>query len=337
MRVEVDFRLLDHNINCIRNACPDVIPVVKGNMYGLNADVAYYVAKHFDLVAVANMREAGKLLRRGYASDILILNGYQTGNALYIHPKCIYVLPYSQAAQAKEGTRYAVYLSGGCNRMPVTSEEIQKLKHKPELVIVHGSDYTKPIDFSNDFADDCRVSMDIDMSVGSGANMLNGSIKPRVGMAFVGYCSSDLGLPVSPVKRCVASVISDAITTPYVGYGVKTSDLIESANLQDAAYIYSVNVGMYDPLYSSHNNTQVVALSNRDATIVLMTDKRLRAVSMNSSFIVSDTPLAYGSKVEILGPNVPADHLAEIHGTSTADILRLGMGLNVIPTNFQKD
>ena len=319
-----DYKALQHNIDVVRTLAPSCIPVVKGALYGCGWHAAAIVAGQFPVVAVANLDDAYMLSDEGLSMEgrtILVLNGVHAG----VHRKYAWsivpVLPYSAAKDAAIGTRYAVFLQGGCNRIPVSREQLDSLLCAPEFVLIHGADYRQPVFEVDPYL---RLAEGATLSVGSGANLGRDDSCPRVGMAFAGYSSGEISLDLSPVKHCTAKVISDELVESEIGYGVPVSDLLSAARMS-TPHIYSVNIGHYDNLYASHKNTRVYCRRRPDARVLLMTDTRLGAVSMNSSFIVSDTPLPYGSDVEILGPHVRADFLANLHGTSTANILRLGL------------
>lgn len=311
MKVFVNRAALASNAAYLKSLAPSMIPVVKGNFYGHGLDCVTAFASDFEVLAVHSDREA--LTLRGLELDhtLLILGG-STSSMWNTVP----VLNAEQAS--KHEGRYAVFADWGCRRINVKPEQITR---SPALILIHSEDYRVPVSEGEvgEIASRYGVSLSM-LSVGSSMNALTPDapkLKPRVGMALTGYSSDETVNGNLTVAKTVLARTCDKLDAGRVfGYGALVPN---SAHM----FLYSIDVGYYDNLYQSNNNTPVHCIDAPHAKVTLLTGVA-RSISMNHAFVLSDTELPFDSEIELLGPNVRADYLAELHGTTTANILRLG-------------
>ncbi|QZE58235.1 hypothetical protein pEaSNUABM40_00019 [Erwinia phage pEa_SNUABM_40] len=311
MIVLIDNAALASNAAYLKSLAPTMIPVVKGNFYGHGLDCVTAFASDFDVLAVHNVREALTLRELGLDHTLLILGGTDA--------RMWNIVPVLNAAQAStyEG-QYAVFADWGCRRINVSPGQ---LTSRPALVLIHSEDYRQPV--SAHTANEIAVRYNMPrsrLSVGSSMNALTPDapkLMPRVGMALTGYSSDETVNGNLIVAKTVLARICDKLDAGRVfGYGALVPN---SAHM----FLYSIDVGYYDNLYQSENNTPVHCPNVPHAKVTLLTGVA-RSISMNHAFVLSDTELPFDSEIELLGPNVRADYLAKLHGTTTANILRLG-------------
>lgn len=311
MKVLIDNAALASNAAYLKSLAPSMIPVVKGNFYGHGLDCVRAFSLGFEVLAVHSDREALALRELELDHTLLILGG--------VDGRMWNTVPVLNAKQVgKYEGRYAVFADWGCRRINVKPED---LTHPPALILVHSDDYRVPVSEydANEIAQRYNVPLSM-LSVGSSMNVLDQyspKLKPRVGMALTGYSSDETVNGNLCVAKTVLARTCDKLDAGRVfGYGALVPNSADK-------FLYSIDVGYYDNLYQSNKNTPVYCPDAPHAQVTLLTGVA-NAISMNHAFVLSDIELPFDSEIELLGPNVRADYLAKLHGTTTANILRLG-------------
>ncbi len=74
--LEVDIKKFLNNIEKIKKVCPNkkIMPVIKANAYGTYLNKREDILNHFNIVAVAKVKEAIELRNIGYNKEIFVLN-----------------------------------------------------------------------------------------------------------------------------------------------------------------------------------------------------------------------------------------------------------------------
>lgn len=74
--LEVNINKFLNNIEKIKNYCPnkEIMPVIKANAYGTYLNKRLDILNHFNIVAVAKVKEAIEIRKTGYEKEIFVLN-----------------------------------------------------------------------------------------------------------------------------------------------------------------------------------------------------------------------------------------------------------------------
>lgn len=311
MDVYINEDALRINARLIQELNPDHIPVIKGNWYGMGSHLASKIlGPSKSVVAAANFQEAYDLLYDGAFDKVLLLCGvHKRRFGRPWNPKMVPVVGNELADYLRlSGLPYAMYDASGCIRYAAASNIN---RDSAEYILYHSHDY------STAYEPETTSTCNQEVSVGSSSNLGTDQPMIRVGQAYTGYGPKHIKLRV--VKTVYADIMglvySDSTQGNKVGYDYSIPEGFK--------YIYMIDVGNCNYLYSSINSSTVLHCPTKpDARIELFSDPR--AICMNNAYVGSDTELdPISNRIELLGPHVRADYLADLHGTSVANILRL--------------